>query len=219
MTVEKEGTQAGPIQVCILAGGKSSRMGMDKGRVAFAGRTMLDCIQAVVQTAFEHQPDISWRVIRKDCVPRCGPLGGVVTAMRDTRARGLLFLACDMPLISPMLLRRVLGASRAVSRPVFAIQQDRIGFPFLLLPVHRPTVEQHIKLGDFSLHSLAIELNATYLPVAARSRLLANVNTPEDLRAAERTWTRRLNARRPAKTKATLTPRLSRSAVPRKLRS
>ncbi|MBI3255114.1 MAG: NTP transferase domain-containing protein, partial [Nitrosarchaeum sp.] len=33
-------------------------------------------------------------------VPRCGPLGGILTGLRSAKTEAVLFLACDMPLIT-----------------------------------------------------------------------------------------------------------------------
>src|SRR5262245_23419835 len=68
-------------EVCILAGGLSSRMGRDKSRVRLAGRTLLSCVRAQAEAT-------GWpvRIIRRDLTPMCGPLGGIFTALASTRA-------------------------------------------------------------------------------------------------------------------------------------
>ena len=69
-------------------------MGRDKSRLKLGRRTMLGHIRAEAKTL-----GLPVRVIRRDLVPRCGPLGGIFTALKTTSADGVLFLACDMPFI------------------------------------------------------------------------------------------------------------------------
>ena len=117
------------LEICILAGGLSTRMGRDKTRLKIGPMTMLARVRQAAAAALPANPV---RVIRKDIVPRCGPLGGIATALKKSGARAVLFLACDMPLVSPALLRRIVRASRDGERAVFAEQSKRVGFPCAL---------------------------------------------------------------------------------------
>ena len=184
---------ARPFEVCILAGGLSTRLGSDKARLKLGSRTMLARVRAVANAV--SVPDnfsSRVRVIRKDCVQRCGPLGGIVTGLRSAKARAVLFLACDMPLISTALLERIARSSRKGGRPVFVLQRRRVGFPCLLPREALEIVERQIKRGEFSLQALAGKLNAKRLKISERSRELFNVNTPQDAKAAELLLSNRL---------------------------
>ncbi|HTD65859.1 MAG TPA: molybdenum cofactor guanylyltransferase [Candidatus Limnocylindria bacterium] len=179
------------IEVCILAGGLSTRMGRDKARLKLGGQTMLARIRRVVAEAFVERPPTRVRVVRKDRVRRCGPLGGVVTALRMARAPAVLFLACDMPLVSAKLLKRIMRASRRGERAVFAAQAGRVGFPFVLPVKFLPVIEEQIAARGFSLHALAERLRTHRTVMASASYELFNVNTPEDLAVAEGLLARR----------------------------
>jgi molybdopterin-guanine dinucleotide biosynthesis protein A len=175
------------LEICILAGGLSTRMGRDKSRIKINGVTTLQRIRrvaALMRRADEKK--LRLRVLRQDAVPRCGPLGGIVTALRNSRADAVLFLACDMPLISSALLRRLIGTSRKGSVPVFAAQSGRASFPLLLPISSLALAEQQIAEREFSLQSLVKKLNAKRVIVSSRSRELFNVNTPADLKTAAR---------------------------------
>lgn len=91
------------VEICILAGGLSSRMGRDKSRVRLGRRTMLGHVRATAA-----QLHLPVRVLRRDAVPRCGPLGGIYTALSRSRADAILFLACDMPFITHDFLNQML---------------------------------------------------------------------------------------------------------------
>lgn len=163
------------IEICILAGGLSARFGRDKARLRFGRRTMLSIIR---RTALELGYPV--RVLRRDVVTRCGPLGGILTALQTTRAQAVLFLACDMPLITTDLLRRVILMSGDGSRSVFVRQQKRVGFPFLLPRAAIVNVRSQMVQKEFSVHALASEIKARTLEVSVRNRELFNVNTLAD---------------------------------------
>jgi len=171
------------IEICVLAAGLSTRMKRDKTKLRFGSRTMLGHIRAIA--AETHLPV---RVIRRDLVARCGPLGGVLTALRTTRADAVLFLACDMPLVSVALIERVVRKSRGGIRAVFAVQGDVAGFPFLLSSTTMALVEKQIAVREFSLNALARVSKAALLRVARGSRELRNINTPDDYADALRHW-------------------------------
>ena len=168
-------------EVVILAGGLSTRMGVDKSRLRLNGRSMLALIRA---TASELRYPV--RSLRRDAVQRCGPLGGILTALKTTRARAVLFLACDMPLISSVLLKRVRRLSASGRHAVFTAEQNRIGFPLLLPTSALSAVESQIARRALSVHELADLLQARTFYVAVGSRDLFNVNTQEDKAEAER---------------------------------
>ena len=179
-------TAATGIEVCILAGGLSARMGRDKARLKLGGTAMLARIRSVANefsTADSFAPRV--RVIRKDRVRRCGPLGGILTGLHSSKARAVLFLACDMPLVSPALLERIVRAGRGGKRAVFVSHSGRPGFPCLLPPDALTVVEEQIAIGEVSLHALAKRLRAHRLKIPGRNRELLNVNTPRDLEQAE----------------------------------
>src|SRR5213594_4238966 len=83
------------IAVCVLAGGSSSRMGRDKTLLRLGQHTLLRHARLAADGL--HLPV---RVIRRDLLPRCGPLSGIYTGLKTSHAEAELFLACDMPFVS-----------------------------------------------------------------------------------------------------------------------
>lgn len=169
------------LEICILAGGLSTRMGRDKAALRLGRRSMISLIRATALT-------LTWpvRVLRRDQVPRCGPLGGMITALQTTRAQAVLFLACDMPLVSPALLQKIVARSRSGTRAVFVVQGKRVGFPLLLPAGALADVQSQIAHQARSIHQLAAALAAHQLRVAKTSHELCNVNSPEDGLVAEK---------------------------------
>jgi molybdopterin-guanine dinucleotide biosynthesis protein A len=163
-------------EICILAGGLSRRMGRDKARLRWGRRTMLAHIRATATgTGFPV------RIIRRDLVPRCGPVGGVDTALSTTKAEAVLFLACDMPLVSADLLWFLLKKLRPAASALFVCTRDGPGFPFLVRRKALSEVTRQLKAGKFSLHELAGAVKATLVrPPPKFDSQLTNINTPRD---------------------------------------
>lgn len=105
------------IEAFILAGGRSSRMGTEKGLVEFQGQKM---IQFVIRAALEAGLPVS--IISLDTryrefglpfysdeYPGMGPLGGLYTALRRCSSPNVLLLSCDIPLLEPGHLLQLLG--------------------------------------------------------------------------------------------------------------
>ena len=173
-------------EICILAGGLSRRMGRDKSRLKLGSRTLLNHIRTEAKS-------LGWpvRAIRRDAIPRCGPLGGVFTALKSTRADAILFLACDMPWVSPPLLRAVLRRFGQIMPALFVRSRRGMGFPFALRRGTLAVVADQIAQRQFSLQALARALNAKSLRPPLRWRAqLRNLNTPEEWMLAQRQWPR-----------------------------
>lgn len=171
--------------IWILAGGQSRRMGRDKSRIRVAGKTLLQHVRAAALAT-----GLPVRTIRTDAVPRCGPLGGVLTGLRRARAGWALFLSCDMPLVTPWLLEELIQQANAQQRPVFVRTERGFGFPLALPVSAQAAVERLIAEGRPSLQRLAPAVAALgrTLP-AGRQRELSNANTPAELAALRRLLT------------------------------
>ena len=171
-------------EICILAGGLSQRMGKDKSRLRLGGRTMLGHIRAEAKRA-----GFPVRIIRRDLLPRCGPLGGIYTALKTTRARAILFMACDMPFIQPELLQWIKKQQGRSNKPLFLQSKRTAGFPFILPKSALSVVLLQLKKRQFSLRNLAKVLDAKIRNPPSRWRAqLHNVNTPEDWKIALSLW-------------------------------
>ena len=169
-------------EVCVLAGGLSKRMGLNKSRLRLGPRTMLGQIRAAAS-----EIGLSVRVIRRDLVPRCGPLGGIFTGLTTSRTETVLFLACDMPFVSAELLGRMLQGFDTARRARFVREGGWAGFPFLLRRYALPVVANQIAQTAFSLQQLAARLKAQSVRLPRQlSRQLLNINTPGDLKDARR---------------------------------
>ena len=165
------------IEVVILAGGRSLRMGKEKARLRLGRRTLLGHARVLVSIL-----GLPFRVLRVDRLPGHGPLGGIETALGGAKADRVLFLSCDMPFLQRDLVERLL----AVDAPaVFATAHGKVGFPFCLSRKILPKVEAQLVAGQLSLQAFARKIRARRLRVPkADWGQLDNINTPVELAAA-----------------------------------
>lgn len=167
-------------EVAILAGGLSERMGADKLRLRLGRRTTLGHVRALAGSL-----ELPTRVIRKDLVPRCGPIGGIYTALNRARKPAVLILSGDMPFLGREFVERLVNAARAKDTAVFARGERGFGFPALIAAETISTVESQIANGRRSIQALARTLNArSFEAPASLADNLFNLNTPEDLEIA-----------------------------------
>jgi len=173
------------IEICILAAGLNSRMGRDKSRLRLGERTLLAHIRATAKAS-----GLPHRIIRRDLVVHCGPMGGLYTALVTSRADATLFLSCDMPFVSAGLLEMLVRKARHNENALFVEANGRVGFPLLLFRrTALPVVESQLEKMAFSLQRLARALRSQTIRLASRqARELFNVNTPDDLRNARALW-------------------------------
>jgi molybdopterin-guanine dinucleotide biosynthesis protein A len=100
------------ISAFILAGGKSSRMGTDKGLLPFRGKPMVQHVIGVLQQHFRSVSIISnasgytkfGLPVVNDMLKDKGPLGGIYTGLEQSRTEWNFFCACDMPFLDLSVL-------------------------------------------------------------------------------------------------------------------
>ena len=84
--------------VLLLAGGKSSRLGQNKALLEYDGVPMIrriaeQCVafpEKILSSPIDLPVEGFWRIA--DDTPECGPLGGIVSALRQCRSEALLVL-------------------------------------------------------------------------------------------------------------------------------
>ena len=175
------------LEICILAGGLSSRMGRDKSKLRLGGKPLLSHVRRIAKTL-----NVPVRIIRRDLVPRCGPLGGIYTALKTTSAEAVFFLACDMPQVSRVFIEKILQYSVNGCESVFTWNGDKAGFPFVLNHRALPVVEKLLVENQFSMQILAKEVPAKkFRPGRAFKSDLLNVNTPSDWVEVKKIFTKK----------------------------
>lgn len=183
----------------VLAGGEGRRFGGPKAGALVGGLSLLEravatlreVVADVVVVSSRPVPEIGVPVI-PDRVAGAGPLGGLDAALRAARDRGyegVLLVACDLPLLSGVVLGRVAEAlgdhpAAAPERPTGGIEPLCAAYRVSLLP----TVEARLAQEDRSLHALFREARGRAVPatrIDAPESTFLNVNTPDDRVRAE----------------------------------
>lgn len=167
------------LTVFILTGGLSARMGRDKARLRLGGKTLVQWIRGRVATL-----GVPVRCIRRDLVPRCGPLGGVYTGLARCRTARAVFLSCDMPMVDARLLRRLRRLAGEAPAACFRHGGGTEPFPMLVRREMVDEVGRRVDRRELALHRLPLRRIA--LTDAERRRCLVNVNTPAEFHALKR---------------------------------
>src|SRR5437588_11783860 len=89
----------------VLSGGRSSRMGRDKALLPYRSRTLVQHVADEVQRVTGNVSLIGDAAryahfgypVYPDCVPECGPLGGIYTALNRSEADWSIIVSCDLP--------------------------------------------------------------------------------------------------------------------------
>ena len=97
----------------ILAGGQSSRMGLDKATLPIAGTTLLEYMHAKLLQAGIDEIVICRNApgYLNDDIPQLGPLGALYTLSQRYPGRRALIVPVDMPLLSVANLQRFQAAA------------------------------------------------------------------------------------------------------------
>lgn len=105
--------------VVILAGGKSSRMGSDKGLVSFKGQPMIQHVidevkqldLPIIIIANNDDYDVFGYPVYKDLVHEKGPVGGIYTALSHSKSEKNIVVSCDTPFVTKEILTQLLNQS------------------------------------------------------------------------------------------------------------
>ncbi len=106
-------------EIFILAGGKSSRMGEDKGLMSLFGKPMIQYVLEEVKKL-----DVAISIISnnsaykkfnfpvyKDIIKDVGPLGGIHSALSRSEKPKIVILSCDTPYVTIELIEKLLNHS------------------------------------------------------------------------------------------------------------
>ena len=131
--------------------------------------------------------------ILADEIPGCGPLGGIVTALRRCTSDHLLVLAVDMPAMTAEFLRKLLDESQRTGMGVVPSVADdgrrRASFEPLAAVYPRAALaiaDECLRMGERKLEAFIRKLEASQLMSVLAvgqndAALFANWNSPEDL--------------------------------------
>ena len=180
----------------ILAGGKSSRFGINKAFSEINGSRLIDIVAGLLTSIFTRTVLITnspeeysylGLPIRKDLIRGLGPIGGILTGLEDISDEAGFFIACDMPFVSEDLIRYIVSVRGEFDAVVPKIDWKIEPLHALYRKSCLPVIRELIASGVYQTIKAFDRLNVRYLNEAEikandpQMRSFFNVNRPEEL--------------------------------------
>lgn len=176
----------------VLSGGKSSRMGRDKGLMNYKNKPLvafaIDLLKHVTNQIVISTNDMQYKQFGYPLVPdlisNIGPIGGIYSVMKQTNTLYYMVIACDMPFASKELANKLLLHTSEADivvpvhdnkiEPLFGIYSREI----------LSIIEQQINRNNYKLMRLLDCCNTKYLDINSFQKTdtdnFKNINSPED---------------------------------------
>ncbi|MDP9079528.1 MAG: NTP transferase domain-containing protein [Bacteroidota bacterium] len=190
----------------VLAGGKSQRMGFDKGAVNWHGKEqryyMADlltpfCNEVFISCRADQQQEIDSNYLSlPDTFTGLGPYGAILSAFREKPDSAWLVIACDLPLMDENALQYLVD-NRNASSVATAYQSPLNEFPEPLItiwePKSYPLLLSFLAQGYSCPRKVLINSDVTLLH-SENPEALTNVNTIDELERVKITLHQKLAA-------------------------
>lgn len=173
----------------ILAGGKSSRMGLDKGLLQLNGTTfishILNAVKPLVSDIIIVSNNIEYDVFGHkrvdDIIKNAGPVAGLHSGLSLSETKYNLVLSCDIPLIKTNILKKLIEGnndnfdiiqlqSQGKTMPLIGLYKKKCAHKFLELLQGN---ERRLRYAVDQLNTKTIKLNAEF------DHYVKNINTKE----------------------------------------
>lgn len=177
----------------VLAGGKSTRMGEDKGLINYHGKPQREYafellesigIEPFISCRPEQEVEISFPTISDKFVD-LGPFGAILSAFQTDPNAAWLIVACDLPFVNEAALKHLIS-SRNTSKIGTAFYNPETDFPDPLFTIYEPkayaTMLQFLALGYSCPRKVLINADTQILQ-PENTQILQNINTPEERKA------------------------------------
>ncbi|MGH2642656.1 MAG: NTP transferase domain-containing protein [Chitinophagaceae bacterium] len=181
----------------VLAGGKSKRMGKDKGLMKWYGKEqryyVADLLKSYCEEVFiscraeqEKEIDNHYKTLT-DTFLNLGPYGGILSALRSDRTKAWLVVACDLPLLDDHTIKYLVD-NRNPASVATTFESPHDGLPEPLITIWEPQSYQvlldFLGRGYSCPRKVLINSDKTILHPPFPKALM-NVNTPEDVESAK----------------------------------
>jgi len=183
-----------PIQGLVLAGGKSERMGIDKGTLNFFGKNQRDIAIELLERnhlktflSVREEQEIKAKHKITDTFIGLGPFGALCSAFQENPDVAWLVLATDLPFVNDELIQTLLHR-RNPSKAATSIKGKNKRFPEPLITIWEPKsytlLLNYLAQGYSCPRKVLINSDVEIVEVA--DDLIRNINTPEDFNAAHK---------------------------------
>lgn len=175
----------------ILAGGKSSRMGFDKGLAVVDGKKMIEhvfdslskVVDRVIVIANSDVYDFLNVPVFEDIYREKGPLSGIYTGLHYSESLKNLIVACDMPFVNSSIFEKILSCSannQVVIPEVKGMLEPLCGYYHKGIEV---AVKNFIEEDQLAVHKALKSFDFQVVKIVGeeKERLFKNINSKEDL--------------------------------------
>ena len=184
----------------ILAGGKSSRMGTDKGFLLLNNKPFvqysIDALKPFVSEIMivSDNPDYDIFGLKRiqDITKNAGPVAGICSGLEASSTKYNLILSCDIPLIHSEILLKLIEAIDATSQ---IIQIESNGKSMPLIALYKKQVKgvfnDFLQADERRLRIAVNACNVKNIILEEENTLLTmNVNTQTDFKRVENEYNR-----------------------------
>ena len=184
-----------PLYGLVLGGGRSTRMGEDKGQINYRGVSQVEYLHAILNKFVDkcfvscrndqtHEAHISKFPKIVDRYFDFGPTGGILSAFHENPNAAWLVVACDMPFVEEETISDLV-ARRNPFAMATCYKNDEKGWPEPLCTIYEPKAST--KLGIYLAHGKPcprkVLMNSKIeLLSPINGSVLNNVNTLEQLK-------------------------------------
>ena len=179
----------------VLSGGKSSRMGTEKGLVKWQGKALIEysvnclnsiCDGIVISSGSKHYDYLNLPIIH-DEIANCGPMGGIYSCMKNIQANYYFVISCDVPNVPTELFSDLF---KNIGEADLIYTVDNIGKKQPLVAIYKntcfPSIEAELHNGNYKMMKLLEKINYKEYIVSEdlkyyHDNILSNANTPKDL--------------------------------------
>jgi molybdenum cofactor guanylyltransferase len=180
----------------ILAGGKSSRMGTDKGLLLIGGKAMIEYVIEQMHSVFDKLVIVSNNPeyekfgleVIPDLIKEIGPAGGIYTALKHSDSQLNFMVSCDMPFVTKEAIeflvinyndsQIVLVENQGKLEPLFGVYSKDCEEKWLQL-IQQEKVKLQEMVLHFQMKTLPVENNEIF-----KESFFKNINTKEDFNNA-----------------------------------
>jgi molybdenum cofactor guanylyltransferase len=165
-------------------------MGRDKAALETDGQSLLACSIRALQEA-----ELSVLVVGRsgattpglsyceDDIPGQGPLGGIITALRQAQGRAIFVVPCDVPALRSAAVRWLLSCWRTAPADVCAAQRGDYPEPLFAIYASQvlPIFERQLANGQASvMKAIAAVATTTVALPPEHLGAVSDVDTPAD---------------------------------------
>lgn len=176
----------------ILAGGKSSRMGTDKGFVMYNNKPftqhIIDALQPLANEVIIVSDTTDYDIFNvkrvEDTIKNAGPLAGLYSGLYHSKTEINIVLSCDVPLVNQQLLKQLLNANNENVDVIQCKVGDKT-MPLIALYKKRIMNDcmKTLESGEGRLRVFVDKLQSkTIVLDHCLERYSVNINTPNELK-------------------------------------